>query len=521
LATAQEAAEAANLAKSTFLANMSHELRTPMNAILGYAEMLMEDAEDSGDSSSIADLQRIHQSGMHLLALINDVLDLAKVEAGKMEALAEDFIIDELIDEVTATAHPLLTKNNNTLSIERSGDLGVAHQDKAKIRQALLNLLSNGAKFTHDGKISLILDRVTEGDREQLMFAVKDTGIGIPEDKLDKVFQEFGQADDSTTRDYGGTGLGLPISRRICQLLGGDLSVHSKVGRGSTFTIRLPVILPGSERTPIAVDLAARTEDEIAAIRETVGSGTVLVIDDEEDARNIVQRLLATKGFEVVTASTGEEGLRLAHALRPAVITLDVMMPQMDGWAVLRALKADPELRDIPVIMVTMLDDHSKAYSLGATDYLVKPVDRAQLGKMVSRYHSESSTPRVLVVDDDDSVRDVVSRTMAGDGWDVDQAANGEEALVHLAASIPDLILLDLMMPTMDGFEFLIEKHASEQWRDIPVIVLTAKDLTASDKELLSGRVQQVHEKETMSHEELASLVQRFATQQNNPTTNG
>ena len=515
LALSREAAEAANVAKSTFLANMSHELRTPMNAILGYTEMLMEEAEESGDLEPVPDLQRIHQSGLHLLALINDVLDLAKVESGKMEALAEDFVIEDLVEEVVATSHPLLARNNNSLRIERLTELGIAHQDKAKIRQALLNLLSNAAKFTHEGRITLQLDRVSSGESDEIVFAVIDTGIGIAQDKLGKVFQEFGQADDSTTRDYGGTGLGLPISLRLCRLLGGDLSLASEHGVGSTFTIRLPAVLPGTEVRPAVAVPATLTDAQILAIRESAGSGTVLVIDDEEDARIIVQRLLTSKGFEVVAASSGEEGLRLAHELKPAVITLDVMMPGMDGWAVLRALKADPGLRDIPVIMVTMLEDRSKAYSLGATDYLVKPVDRGQLGKLVAGYYSADRTPRALLVDDDDAVRDMVSRLLITDGWEVDQAADGQVALEQLAkADSYDLILLDLMMPVMDGFEFLLEMHASEKWQGIPVIVLTAKDLTNSERQMLDGRVQQVFEKDTMSHDELATLVHHLAEQQ-------
>ena len=508
LASAREAAEAANLAKSTFLANMSHELRTPMNAILGYSEMLMEEAEDSGNVDSVPDLKRIHQSGMHLLALINDVLDLAKVEAGKMETLAEDFVVEDLIEEVTATSHPLLAKNNNSLRVERTAKLGIAHQDKPKIRQALLNLLSNAAKFTHGGKITLQVNRVVDGETDELQFAVIDTGIGIPDEKLGKIFQEFGQADDSTTRDYGGTGLGLPISRRLCHLLGGSLTVSSIPGSGSTFTVRLPAVLPGTKMTAATEEASGRTEAEISAISDAAGADTVLIIDDEADAREIMQRLLTSRGFEVVAAQSGEEGLRLAHELRPAVITLDVMMPEMDGWAVLRALKADPTLREIPVIMVTMLEDKSKAYSLGATEYLVKPVDREQLSKLVARYHSPHHAPRALLVDDDDTVRDVVSRLLIADDWEVDQAANGEEALQHLAnAGSYSFILLDLMMPVMDGFEFLTRKHASEQWRDIPVVVLTSKDLTASDRQILSGRVQQVFEKESMSHEALATQI--------------
>ena len=505
---AKEAAESANRAKSTFLANMSHELRTPMNAILGYSEMLMEDAEDSGDADTVADLKKIHQSGNHLLTLINDVLDLAKIESGKMEAAAEDFEIEGLIDEVAATAQPLMGKNRNQLRIERGEALGSAHQDLTKLRQSLLNLLSNAAKFTHAGTVTLGVERTTDW----LTLSVKDSGIGIPEDKLDQVFEEFGQADETTSRDYGGTGLGLPISLRFCQLLGGDLTVESQSGVGSIFTIRVPVVLPGSAgRAPVGA-ASARSEAELATIRDTSAGRTVLVIDDDPEARDIVERMLRADDFTVVSAGTGEEGLRLAHALVPAVITLDVMMPDMDGWAVLRALKADPVLRDVPVVMLTMLDDKTKGYSLGATDYLIKPVDRDVLREIVSRYFASEAICTALVVDDDPVVRGTVSSTLGAAGWEVVETENGRQALEQLATLRPTLILLDLMMPVMDGFDFLVELHANPEWREIPVIVLTSKDLTAEDRRTLSGRVEQIVEKDAWSHEQLVALVHKLAT---------
>jgi len=244
LEQARDSADAANQAKSAFLANMSHELRTPMNAILGYSEMLIEEAEDLEQEGFISDLKKIHQSGTHLLALINDVLDLSKIESGKMEAFAEDIDLEILIDEVSATAHPLLEKNKNSLAIVRGKDLGMAYQDITKLRQTLFNLLSNAAKFTHEGTVTLHVTRTEQAGVNWLTFAVSDTGIGIAEDKIEHVFEEFAQADDSTTRDYGGTGLGLAISKRFCKLLGGDLSLHSTLGEGSTFTIRIPAILP-------------------------------------------------------------------------------------------------------------------------------------------------------------------------------------------------------------------------------------------------------------------------------------
>jgi signal transduction histidine kinase len=351
LAGAKEAADAANRAKSAFLANMSHELRTPMNAILGYSEMLVEEAEDLGQEDFIPDLKKINQAGTHLLALINDVLDLSKIESGKMEAFAEDIDVGALLDEVIATAQPLIAKNGNRLEIERGEQLGAAHQDLTKIRQSLFNLLSNAAKFTHAGQITLRVQRAQEGGVDWLTFAVSDTGIGIPADKIDHVFEEFSQADESTTRDYGGTGLGLAISRRFCRLLGGDLTVKSRLGEGSIFTIRMPAILPGSATAETRIEaVPAETGAKPGTIRQLEPGTTVLVIDDDPEAREIIERSLSRDGIAVVTARSGEEGLRMAHEIQPAAITLDVMMPDMDGWSVLRALKADPRLREVPVV---------------------------------------------------------------------------------------------------------------------------------------------------------------------------
>ena len=522
LAKAREAAETANRAKSTFLANMSHELRTPMNAILGYSEMLMEEAEDDGNEGYIADLKKIHQSGGHLLSLINDVLDLAKIESGKMEALAEDFEVAGLIEEVGTTARPLMDKNENELLIECDAGIGTAHQDVTKLRQSLLNLLSNAAKFTHEGTVTLRAQRKPEAGGDWLVLAVQDTGIGIPVDKLDKVFDEFDQAEDSTTRNYGGTGLGLPISRRFCRMLGGELLVESQPGSGSTFTIRIPCILPEVEET--AADGAGRAAEApkkqatpsaattVTSWPDAKAGSTVLVIDDDDEAREIIERLLTRDGFVVATARSGEEGLRLAHSLEPAVITLDVMMPEMDGWAVLRSLKADPELHEIPVVMLTMVDDEARGYSLGATDYLVKPVDRDRLRDVVSRYRKTEESHTALVVDDDPAAREIVGNALRSAGWSIHEAADGQQALDRLAEGRPELILLDLMMPVMDGFDFLVELHTHPEWREIPVIVLTAKDLSPEDRRVLSGRVEQVFEKGAESQDQLLGLIRKLAT---------
>jgi len=513
LEKARETADQANQAKSTFLANMSHELRTPMNAILGYSEMLIEEAEDLEQEDFIPDLKKINQAGNHLLTLINDVLDLSKIEAGRMEAYAENIDVSTLIDEVAATVQPLMGKNHNRLIIARGDALGSAYQDLTKLRQSLFNLLSNAAKFTHEGSVTLRVERESRDGGDWLVFAVSDTGIGIAEDKLEHVFKEFSQADDSTTRNYGGTGLGLAISRRFCQMLGGDLTLQSAPGEGSTFTIRLPARLPGSEPRQLPAEAAAvKTTTKLKAIGETAPGQTVLVIDDEPEACEIIGRFLQKDGFTVATARSGEEGLRLAHEIQPAAITLDVMMPDMDGWSVLRALKADPGLREVPVIMVTMVDDKTRGYSLGATDYLTKPVDREMLLQMLSRYHPAEQHRTVMLVEDDEDTRKMMSRTLDKAGWVVTEAGNGREALDQLALETPRLILLDLMMPVMDGFDFLLEMRANPEWQDIPVIVLTAKDLTDEDRRVLSGRVEQVVAKGACSREHLMNLVRGLVT---------
>jgi PAS domain S-box-containing protein len=487
------AADAANQAKSSFLANMSHELRTPLNAILGYSEMLQEEAEDKGQEDFLPDLGKIHAAGTHLLELINAVLDISKIEAGKMELYLETFSLAKVAQDVAAIIHPLTQKNGNQLVTNVAEDAGAMHADLTKVRQSLFNLLSNASKFTHEGIIRLDISRELTSDGECMLFRVTDSGIGMTREQMDKLFEAFTQADSSTTRKFGGTGLGLAISRRFCRMMGGDITVDSEIGKGSTFTVKLPVRV---------ADPKDQVKQLAAAISEA-NSGSVLVIDDDARVHDMLQRSLAKEGLRVIAARSGEEGLKMARELHPDAITLDVMMPGMDGWAVLAALKSDPELADIPVIMLTIVDDQNMGYSLGATDYLTKPIDRDRLTAILKRHVGQEHSRSVLIVEDDPDTREVTRRILELGGWSVVEAENGRIGLERLASLRPGVILLDLMMPEMDGFEFVSELRKNPEWKSIPVVVVTAKDLTFEDRGRLNGQVGLILQKGSYSREEL------------------
>jgi signal transduction histidine kinase/DNA-binding response OmpR family regulator len=492
--------EVASRHKSEFLANMSHELRTPLNAIIGYSEMLQEEAQDQHADSFVLDLQKIHAAGKHLLELINAVLDLSKIEAGKMELYLESFEVAPILRDVAAVLDPLAQKNQNRLEVRCAPDVGAMRADVTKLRQALFNLLSNACKFTERGVVSLAVTRETSADGDAILFAVSDTGIGMTPAQMTRLFEEFAQADATTTRRYGGTGLGLALSRRLCRTMGGDITVASEAGRGSTFTIRLPAEVkePASERSTPAAREASAT-----------GVGTVLVIDDDAAVRDLMSRFLGKEGFHVVTAAGGEEGLRRARELSPDVITLDVLMPGMDGWSVLAALKADAALAEVPVVMLTMLDDRNLGYALGAADYLTKPIDRDRLATVLARYRRDLP---VLVVDDDADFRELARRILEREGYTVIEAENGRAALDRLRDTTPGAILLDLMMPEMDGFDFVEAVRTNSAWRSLPVVVITAKDLSSEDHERLNGYVARVLQKGALSRETLLGEVRDLVT---------
>jgi len=482
--------EMASQHKSQFLSNMSHELRTPLNAIIGVTEMLQEDAVELKRDDEVEPLDRVMNAARHLLALINDILDLSKIEAGRMELHLESFLIAPLIDDVVKTIETLAMKNANRVEVDCSSTIGFMHADQIRVRQALLNLVSNANKFTERGTITLSARRQEEGGHAWITIAVVDTGIGMTSEQMAKLFQDFSQADSSVTRKYGGTGLGLAISRRFCQMMGGDISVESEPGRGSTFTIRLPVNVSDPDAVTTAPDPASRRRSTVTPNKAPL----IVVADDDPTVRELVGRYLERAGYSVATADGGREGLRLVRELRPAAMTLDVIMPDLDGWTVLAAIKGDPALADIPVILLTILDEKNRGYSLGAADYLVKPIDRDKLAQVLRRVCGRPGG-RLLVVDDDEMGRKRMRTELQQDGWNVAEAENGRIALARIAEVRPDAIILDLMMPEMDGFEFLEEMHERAEWRDIPVVVVTARDLTAEDRSRLNVSVERIIQK--------------------------
>jgi signal transduction histidine kinase/DNA-binding response OmpR family regulator len=508
--TAQQAkaqAEEANATKSKFLANMSHELRTPLNAIIGYSEILVEEITDLKVPSLIPDVQKIHGAGKHLLGLINNILDLSKVEAGKVELYLETFAIAPLMKEITDTLHPLLMKNHNTLIVNCPSEIGSMHSDVTKLRQSLFNLLSNASKFTENGTVTLTVERKETG---WITFAVTDTGIGMTPEQQAKLFQAFSQADVSTTRKYGGTGLGLVITQQFCKLLGGDIQVESEAGQGTTFTMRLPEQLQAPPSGQASLPESASTPVQ----REIQGdAGTILVIDDDPAAQDLMQRFLSREGYCVIAAMGGQEGITLARQRTPDMILLDISMPQMNGWEVLSVLKSDPELAEIPVVIVTIEDDQALGSALGAVDYLIKPVDYDRLLNLLQPYCTHASTPSVLVVEDNTENREMISRQLTKAGWRVLEAENGRRALEVIQIEQPGAILLDLMMPEMDGFEFIRELRQHSEWRSLPVLVLTAKDLSLDERQWLDKQTQRIYSKGGHSQQllldEIRSLIKR------------
>ena len=509
---AMTAAREANQAKSSFLAKMSHELRTPMNAIIGYAEMLIEDASDRGDDAAISDLRKILSAARHLLGLINDVLDLSKIEAGKMDLYLESFEVYTLVHDVIPTAQPLIDRNKNQLQVDCPENFGTMRADATKLRQILLNLLSNASKFTDEGVVSLVVSRDRSGPREMIVFRVRDSGIGMTAEQMGRLFQVFSQADHSTSAKFGGTGLGLAISRQFARLMGGDITVESRPGEGSLFTVRLPAEVAPVKAAPDEPEAPAAARPAAPVAAATVPPllprrGRVLVIDPDESVNAMLQDLLGREGYLVTCAKSAEEAIERAHENLPHVVILDLLLPGADGGNLLRQLQANPFLANVPFVLLTADESAGARLTLDTVDYLTKPIDGASLLAILAKYNAARRENSIMVVEDDAPTRNMIVRLLEREGWPALQAENGRVALDLLERHTPSVVLLDLLMPELDGFSVLRAMRAHAVWRDIPVVVLTSLDLTAEVRGFLEKQAERVLQKGSYSRDELLREV--------------
>jgi signal transduction histidine kinase/CheY-like chemotaxis protein len=497
--TARDEARDASDQKTKFFANMSHELRTPLNAILGYGEMLYEDCEDLGYDDLLPDLKKITSSGTHLLSLINNILDLSKIEAGKMELFVTSFEIENMVQTIKDVSEPLAAKNDNGFVINLDGAMGSMSQDETKLRQCLTNFLSNGFKFTKNGTVTLDVKARMDGEIEFIDFAVIDTGAGMSPEGVAKVFEEYTQAERSTSANYGGTGLGLPISKKFAEMMGGDVIVTSEEGVGSVFTMSVPRECP--EYNDEEVDSNVINLD--------AQDNLVVLVDDDVAMHDLIKRTISKLNLTLLGATNSEKGMELIREVKPKLILLDVLMPGRDGWSLLKECKTDQELKDIPVIMISQLNQSNLASSLGANDYLTKPIDRTHFINTLKRIMgTDNQNQKVLVIDDDKDVRELLSRLLKDAGYRPIDARDGKEGLERTKDE-PALVILDLEMPRMDGFEFLDNyiKDVPEE-RRAPVLVFSGKDLTDVQEDLLKERVVGLVKKDDVSMDKLSQMIQ-------------
>jgi CheY-like chemotaxis protein len=483
--------------KSQFLANMSHELRTPLNSIIGFSRVIIKGIDGPITELQEQDLNAIYNSGQHLLRLINDILDLSKIDAGKMELAVEDVNVSELLQSVVPTVMGLTKDKPIKLEQNIASDIPIIRADAMRVRQVMINLLSNAAKFTEAGTITISAAVETaESGRPEVVVKVTDTGPGIaPEDQA-KLFQPFSQVDASPTRKTGGTGLGLSISRRLIELHGGRIEVISELGKGSTFFFTLP--LPEVQETRPAPE-----PEQDRALK------LVLAVDDDVQVIGLYERYLQPQGYQVVALTDPTQAVERAKALRPFAITLDIMMPGRDGWTVLAELKNDVETRDIPVVICTILEEEEKGFSLGAADYLVKPILEDDLLNAVKRLNADGTIHDVLVIDDEPADLRLIEKILVQGNYNPVLAEGGKQGWELLAAKHPQAVILDLFMPEMDGFTILEKLRSTPELRDVAAIVVSGADLSPAQQKQLEEFGQHLLTKGALNERELLDTLEK------------
>jgi signal transduction histidine kinase/CheY-like chemotaxis protein/HAMP domain-containing protein len=483
LALQKEKAEDSTRLKSEFLASMSHELRTPMNSILGLTELILDKAQLSGKNKER--LEVVLRSGRRLMSLINDILDLSKIEAGKMEVKEEDILLEEIIEEVTHTAAPLAKEKGLTFNVKRNCNTKlVIYTDRGKVTQVLINLIGNAIKFTIKGRIELTVALTSD---KQLLFSVSDTGIGISEEDKKIIFEEFRQLDGSASRKFGGTGLGLAISKKILGLIGGKIWVASIEGEGSVFTFTIPIKLTAEvqKTKPLPIDIESLRKNS---------QNPVLVIDDDPEVRYTIGQYLISRGYKVIFAENGEAGIKLAIEHQPFVITLDLLLPDRDGWSILKELKENPETKNIPVILISILGDRNLGYGLGAFEYFIKPISAEQLLETFARLEllSKKRIQKIVIVDDDELEFEKFKAEFKNDNVTIEFIQDSEYAFNKISEVQPDLVILDLMMPKVDGVTLSHKLKSSSKTKHIPIIISTAKNLTDDEHKSLKQIVEEI-----------------------------
>lgn len=503
-------ADSANRAKSLFLANMSHELRTPLNSIIGLSELTFEQAEEREDRETAEIMQRVVNAGRHLLSLINDILDISRIESGRIELHTEVVHVQTLLESIINSMQPLASANGNSLLLEVAPSVDLACVDVTRLRQVILNLIGNAIKFTRNGEVKVALSR----QAEHLQIVVADTGIGMTPEQLQRIFEPFEQADRSIARRFGGSGLGLTISRQLLGLMDGNIGVTSGIQSGSVFTVTLPVgDVDNHEPQPSA---------SASALQPIQGRNpVVLVVDDDADACGLVRNALERDGINVVSASSGEQALALTRSLRPAVMVLDILLGDMTGWDVLAAIRADPEHAELPVILCTVTDPDQRTGVLGVVEHLTKPFDRDHLSHLVQRFVGNAKNSSLLVVDDDDFYRNSIASALRQEGHQVDTAPNGENALTIMRKRPPDLLLLDMVMPGMDGLAVIEAMRTDPLLAPVPIMLVTAADISPEVSRNLYERAVLLVRKGEADHADVVRHVHRLLDRLQIPTSGG